>query len=46
MKELLFGIIIGLTIFCFIFAVGLMRPTQDYNKAECIEYASYIWCKK
>jgi hypothetical protein len=46
MRQILFGIIIGLSIFCSVFVVGLLRPMPDYDKTECIYYASYIWCKK
>jgi len=45
MKHVLIGVIIGLSLFLTIFVGALAYSIPDYDKAECIYYASRLWCK-
>jgi len=46
MKDILIGFCIGVCFIVSVFVGTIAFHIPDYNKAECIYYASQVWCKK
>lgn len=43
MRHILIGVCIGVLLIAAVFLGVTQIP--DYNRAECIYYASQVWCK-